>query len=283
MEQKLLKKYRPEIIIFMVLTAAALTVAYFKDLQIDIALNNTSNFTANWFAATGEMPASLLLTVAGAFLTKCFQKKWQKVVFGILTVAAGGYLGDFISRRLFEENEFSTGFGIVFGIGIALVFLFAIHFIDIPKKYRKPLIAMAFIGIAVMALQAGIIELMKMFWGRVRFRNLDGDYSQFTNWLTINGNTGDHSFPSGHTGGAGMSYLIMLLPYISKKLQRNLPLCFGAAFCYTTAVAITRLVMGAHYLSDVAVGGLVSFILTLIGMKIYEALAAKDFTLRRRK
>ena len=149
MEQKLLKKYRPEAVIYLVLTAAALTVAYFKDLQIDIALNNTSNLVANWFAATGEMPASVLLTAAGAFLTKCFQKKWQKVVFGILTVAAGGYLGDFISRRLFEENDFSFGFGIIFGIGIALVFLFALKFIDIPKKYRKPLIAMAFIGIAV--------------------------------------------------------------------------------------------------------------------------------------
>ncbi|MBR6939640.1 MAG: phosphatase PAP2 family protein [Clostridia bacterium] len=283
MEQKLLKKYRPEAVIYLVLTAAALIVAYFRDLQMDIALNNTSNLVANWFAATGEMPASVLLTVAGAFLTKCFQKKWQKVVFGILTVAAGGYLGDFISRRLFEENDFSFGFGIIFGVGIALVFLFTLKFIDIPKKYRRPLIAMAFIGIAVMALQAGIITLMKTFWGRVRFRDLDADYSRFTNWLTVNGNTGDHSFPSGHTAGAGVSYLIMFLPYISKKLQRNRPLCFGAAFCYTTAVAITRLVMGAHYLSDVAVGGLVSFILTLIGMKIYEALAAKDFTLRKRK
>ena len=75
MEQKLLKKYRPEAVIYLVLTAAALAVAYFRDLQIDIALNNTSNLVANWFAATGEMPASVLLTAAGAFLTKCFQTK----------------------------------------------------------------------------------------------------------------------------------------------------------------------------------------------------------------
>lgn len=283
MNKKLLGRYTVPIVIFYVFSAASLAVASFRDLQIDIALNNTRSFVANWFAETGEMPTYLLLVLATAFLGKCMRKKFPKALCSVFCLGAGGYLGDYISRRLFEDNEFRQGFGIIFGINIAVAVLLAVHFIDIPKKYRKPVIAMAIIGLCVCGLEAGMVSILKAFWGRVRFRDLDAAYSQFTAWYVINGNNGNHSFPSGHTGSAGMSYMIMILPYISKKLEKNYLLCFGAAFCYTSVVAATRLVMGAHYLSDVAAGGVIAFTMTLIGIKIYEILASRDFSLRSKK
>ena len=45
---------------------------------------------------------------------------------------------------------------------------------------------------------------------------------------------------------------------------------FIIAFIYTITVAFTRLVMGAHYLSDVAVGNAVAFTCIIIAIAYLE-------------
>ena len=123
-----------------------------------------------------------------------------------------------------------------------------------------------------MTAQLLTVDIMKNLWGRVRFRDLlsSGSCDGFTAWFVINGKNGNKSFPSGHTAGAGMSYLLMLLPFIDKKREKYRAVYFWCPFIYTSAVALTRLVMGAHYLSDVAVGGVIAFSCVLVGIKVYE-------------
>ena len=267
-----LKHYRAGIVLFYALAVAALGVASVYDLKIDIALNNTSSFVANWFADTGEMPGYLLLLAVGSVLARCLQNKWLKGLFAAGTVAAGVYLGDYVARRLFENNDFRVGYGMIYGVGVALLFLLALHFIPVPERLVKPLILMAVSGLCAYGVSSGIINLMKTVWGRVRFRDLTDGYEAFTAWYVINGDTGAHSFPSGHTGSAGVTYFLMYLPFVSEKWQKRRYLCFAAAFLYTSVVAATRLIMGAHYLSDVTVGGAVVFTCVLAGLAAYRRL-----------
>ncbi len=267
-----LKNYRTEIILFYVLAAAAMAVAAVYDLKIDIALNNPKSFVANWFADTGEMPGYLLLLAAGGVLATHLKNRWLKALFYIGTLGAGVYLGDYVARRLFADTALRTGYGVLYGLGTAVLLLLALRLIPVPERLVKPLVLLALIGICGYGVSSGIINLMKMLWGRVRFRDLTEDYEAFTAWYTVNGNTGAHSFPSGHTGSAGVSYFLMVLPFLSEKWQKRGHLCFGAAFTYTTLVAATRLVMGAHYLSDVAVGGTVVFTCVLISLAVYRKL-----------
>lgn len=267
-----LKYYRVGIVLFYALAAAALAVAAVYDLKIDIALNNTSCFFANWFAETGEMPGYLLLLAVGGVLARCLQNKWLKGLFFIGALGAGVYLGDYVSRRLFADNDFRVGYGILYGLGAALLFLLALRFIPVPERLRKPLILMAVIGLCGYGVSSGIINLMKMAWGRVRFRDLTDGYEAFNAWYVIKGNTGAHSFPSGHTGSAGATYYLMFLPFVSEKWQNRRYLCFAAAFLYTSTVAATRLIMGAHYLSDVTVGGTVIFSCVLVSLAVYQKL-----------
>ncbi len=267
-----LKNYLTETVSFYVLAVAALCVASVYDLKIDIALNNTSSFVANWFADTGEMPGYLLMLSACCVLAKCLQNKWLKALFFIGTLGTGVYLGDYVSRRLFADTALRTGYGILYGLGAALLFMLALHFIPVPEHLRKPLVLIALIGLCCYGVSSGIINLMKMLWGRVRFRDLTDGYEAFTAWYVVNGNTGAHSFPSGHTGSAGTTYFLMFLPFVSEKWQKRSALCFGAAFTYTTLVAATRLIMGAHYLSDVAVGGTVIFTCVLVSLALYRKL-----------
>ena len=275
-----LKNYRAGIILFYAMAATAMAAATGYDLKIDIALNAPASFVANWFADTGEVPGYLLLLCAGGVLAKCLQNKWLKALFAVGTLGAGVYLGDYVARRLFENNDLRFGYGVLYGLGVALLFLLALRFIPVPERLRIPLLLMAVIGLCGYAVSSGIINLMKMVWGRVRFRDLTDGYGAFTAWYVINGDTGAHSFPSGHTGSAGVTYYLMFLPFVSEKWQKRRYLCFAVAFAYTSVVAATRLVMGAHYLSDVTVGGTVIFTCVLISLAAYRKLlprfAGKD-------
>lgn len=279
MKKSLLSLYKKEIIIFYVLSAVSLLAAAFYDLQIDTIVNNTHSVIAVWFDKTGEMPASLLITTAVAFIVKCSEKIWVKAVGSLAALGAGGYFGTWLGERLFAENEYQFVFSIIFGVGFALTVLLVLHFIEIPEKIKKPLIVISILGLLAAGAETIIVTLMKNLWGRVRFRSLDGNYSQFTPWYVINGVNGNHSFPSGHTGSAGMSYLLMLLPLVSEKCRKYKTLLFAGGFFYTSLVAATRLMMGAHYLSDVTVGGMISFSLTLVVIAVYEKIEKKNNSL----
>lgn len=267
----MIKKFKNEIIFFYVFTALALIAALFVDLKLDIFLNNPENPFAIWFYNTGEIPSRMICPLAGLLIYKLANKKSHRNIGLFIEMGGSAYLGYHIADYFFLEEN-SIVFGIIYGIGFGLFLLFIARFVVIPEEYKKALIILSITGIAVMAVQTLTVEGIKYLWGRVRFRDLlaAGSYDAFTSWLHPNGINGNKSFPSGHTAGAGMSYLIMTLPYLSKKLEKKKTLLFIIAFIYTGIVAFTRLVMGAHYLSDVAFGGFISFTCVIIALVIIE-------------
>lgn len=268
----MLKKYKVNIILFYVLAAVALIAAAFCDLELDKFLNNPDDIFSIWFRNTGEIPGRLICPVAGTVLFYTYRNKFEQIAGFLITIGGAAYFGYYIGKYFFLEDNRML-FSIIYGIGFGITALMIGSLIKIPEKYRDILRKTAIIGIVVMFVQIALIEAMKYLWGRVRFRDLlaEGNFDKFTPWYHPNGINGNKSFPSGHTAGAGMSYLMMFLPCMSKKWEKRKQLCFWIPFIYTSVVAFTRLVMGAHYLSDVAMGGIVSFSLVIIAMKIYEA------------
>lgn len=267
----MLKKYRTEIIVFYVLAAAATVVASFFDLKIDIALNDPSNPFAVWLYRTGEFPSRLICPIAGAVIFRCTDKKAVAAIGEALCLGGSAYMGYYIGKHFFVE-EYRMAFSLLWGIGFGVAALYAVRFVTVPDEFKRPLFTAAVIGAGVMTAQLLTVDIMKNLWGRVRFRDLlsSGSCDGFTAWFVINGKNGNKSFPSGHTAGAGMSYLLMLLPFIDKKREKYRAVYFWCPFIYTSAVALTRLVMGAHYLSDVTVGGVIAFSCVLVGIKVYE-------------
>ena len=269
----MLRQYRPCIIAFYVFAAAALVCAAFFDLKLDIALYNPENAFAVWFRSTGEIPSRLICPVAGAFLCLLCKKRWQRVGGALLSLGGSAYLGYYLGKHFFvEENRLV--FSLLYGVGFGLCLLFISRFINVPKKLKQPLIVLSLVAVAVMAAQLLLVEGGKALWGRVRFRDLSAaaGYAGFTPFYVINGFTGDKSFPSGHAAGAGMSFLAMFLPALSRNCRRYQWACFAVPFVYTGVVAYTRLVMGAHYLSDVTVGAVIAFSLTLAALAVYPKL-----------
>ena len=178
---------------------------------------------------------------------------------------------------------------------LALVVFFIILFRKLDKKYRKALEFMAVAGL-VLYYGSDFINDIKDYFHRIRFRemiayshglvNSDGwsaryladdiprewiettDFSAFTRWYQIGNDMGVYSeptsFPSGHTSAAAFAMLFPALFYKCKALNKYFIPAFIAGFAYTLTMGITRLIKGAHYLTDIASGAIIIFATLLV-------------------
>ena len=100
------------------------------------------------------------------------------------------------------------------------------------------------------------------------------NFSYFTPWYEISGardlllgnspvpKDGFKSFPSGHTFSAGISYVLICLPYLYDRFNNRkwTIIWYVIPICFTGLVGLSRIVAGAHYLSDVLVGGTIAYV-----------------------
>jgi undecaprenyl-diphosphatase len=94
----------------------------------------------------------------------------------------------------------------------------------------------------------------------VRRRRPEGD------WGEIYRSTDPHSFPSGHAARA------ILIAIIALGLG---PLWLGLLLMiWAPLVALARVAMGLHYLSDIVVGALVGLLVALVGLQLSPAVFA---------
>lgn len=113
------------------------------------------------------------------------------------------------------------------------------------------------------------VTLTKLFWGRVRFVDLATDYSNFTPWYCPQWiQWGHFSFTSGHTAMAWM--LLPLTIYFRKK--PGMTLFIIPIVAWGALVSYSRIVVGAHYASDILFPTFLAFLLTFM---LYLALFEK--------
>ena len=92
----------------------------------------------------------------------------------------------------------------------------------------------------------------------VRRRRPEGE------WGSIYRNTDPHSFPSGH---AARSFLIAVL--VTGLGPAWLAI---ALWIWAPLVALARVAMGVHYVSDIVAGAALGIVIALVGLQIYEPL-----------
>jgi len=119
-------------------------------------------------------------------------------------------------------------------------------------SFSKEWAVVQFTGISVLAAMVMGIKFL------VRRRRPEGE------WGSIYRNTDPHSFPSGH---AARSFLIAVL-------ASGLGPAWLAVILWVWAplVALARVAMGVHYLSDIAAGAALGIVFALIGLEMYVPL-----------
>jgi membrane-associated phospholipid phosphatase len=231
---------------------AAITGVY--DLEISKQLVNQSSVWARFLENYGMIPG-LLVILSGIYIYYAVIKSkldsWSNIIKAVFFLVGSGlifHLFD-ILFDVIASNHLVTF--LIISIAINLIFFIIIHKIEQVKseaviKYSKVVVVVALFGYVI------CVQGIKYFWGRVRFRELDAAFSQFTPWYLPQGITGSDSFPSGH---AAMGW--MLLPLLILLVNKKAWLTYSSAvliFIWAIVLASSRVVIGAHYASDVLFG-----------------------------
>jgi membrane-associated phospholipid phosphatase len=121
---------------------------------------------------------------------------------------------------------------------------------DFCRNYRKQGLFLIVLVVSEMIL----VNVLKGIWARPRMRSIE-DIDEFKHWFEIGGWTNDNelkSFPSGHTANAFVLLAFVVLTPMFKKIKVNHIII--ASVIWGVLVGISRVVLGAHFLSDVLVG-----------------------------
>ena len=251
------------LLIYLIVVWIILAVIFgIFDLQISIAVVDENSIWGNFGADYGEVPG-----------------------YGLIAIALATYIGGYISNIKLQKILAAIGIGVgviylILGLadsdvtdtslGVTLILSLAIYIIITWNKdwkdYRK---ISGLISILAVLNPLLLVQLIKLFWGRVRFRDLlPPGYIDFTPWFFPQGITGNYSFPSGHTA---MSF--MLIPLLVSIKNRKIKdpakfivyiLIIGWGFF----VALSRIAVGAHYASDTLFASGFASIITILFYKI---------------
>jgi membrane-associated phospholipid phosphatase len=241
------------------------------DLNISIYLTQFDNSFYEFFDDYGELPIYIGPILFGAIYSRFASKKRNKILISLVTFIAYAIACiKIIHNKDWNYNLVSISVAIL--VSIILCGITLIGFSKISKEKLEKIKDLALLGLLVSIVSYGCTEIVKYTWGRVRFRDLSSDYNEFTNLFKINWFTGHKSFPSGHTNAATSILLISMIVarLINNKIIKNLTVI--GCFLYIFTVAFSRIVVSAHYASDVLVGFAIGFT-TIVA--IYNVLKRK--------
>ena len=244
------------------------------DYPISRALYNQSNVLGLFFAAFGEYPAALGFAAAGAMLISARNR--EKRLRGVLQALAGCVLLLFCAAMaaVLPTGYLDISMGLSAVISIACTALAVWGILRLCRDAdRGTVLRVAAVFLLVVFADILVVNLIKIPWGRPRMRLVAVDERAcFLPWwqpgtdlrdtLVAAGVAAEEfkSFPSGHTANASALMLLCLLPRLSSKLEGKQTALFLTGFVWAALVALSRIIMGAHYLTDTMAGFAVGLI-----------------------
>ena len=277
---------------------ATFIIGSFFDYQISTALFSKNNGFGLFFAAFGEWPGYAMLAFLGGYTAMLAFKFYRKNLGGISLIGAGvvafGCASFFLGKAVFSINAYNmpekTLFpGLLVGAGLMIPPLCAGLFFG-NKVHNKELWKISFFVLLSIAISIGIITVVKRIPHRPRFRLVTAnDEIDFHPWFSICKEY-DHyvkdlgidkeefkSFPSGHVGISSAMFLSVYIPMLleMKKPEKLKNIFFFVSCAYILLLAYTRILVGAHYLSDVSAGGIISLAIFLVLIFLLDKHAKK--------
>lgn len=226
----------------------------FYDLAISIAVVDETSIWGNFGADYGETPgyaliALALATLLGSLFTNLNLQKipaYVGIMVGILFIVLIG-----------DDSFTKTGWSLI----ISLILYVLITWKKDWKKYRRISGIIALLAVINPLL---FVQITKILCGRIRFRNLDPGYTNFTAWFLPPGiSAGGNSFPSGHSA-MGWMFLPLLIAVKDRKSTNPFRiLAIVLVVGWGLFVGLSRIAVGAHYASDVLFSTGVATIVTI--------------------
>jgi len=259
----------------------------FFDLQIDQALFSRNNAFGLIMASFGVYPCYIGLAFIGGGLMVVARKRkelplWATICLYALSILAYGMSIYLCGRELPSPNGFDIPQLAILSYAMcavifAGVFVFAYWICGKgdPAKLLPVLLCMAVIFTVGLLPPGFAIKLIihrpryryAVYYGETPYLNwweMFPDYKDHIREITVEGGkviniTKEEfkSFPSGHSGTGAI--MMMFLPYASqffKKLKGKETILFYIGFAFMLLMMYSRLLVGAHYLTDTCMGSL---------------------------
>ncbi|MDE5994507.1 MAG: phosphatase PAP2 family protein [Oscillospiraceae bacterium] len=228
------------------------------------------------------------------------------VGFFVLTVVGWKKLIENVTKNiLLNMGKENLGAVVYFAISAVVAVIGIILFSRLNRKTLQKLEAVALAGV-LFGILCKLTEECKSITQRVRLREMvaysngflnekglsEGkyspltvamiektDFSAFTPWYKIGDNMGIYnradSFPSGHTVYSCTLLMSYFLCVTSEKIKKFTPAALCMAFVYAGVMGYTRMVTGAHYLTDIASGALLGYTFFITVKVIYDKFTRK--------
>lgn len=279
-------QYRRAALLLLALLLIFMVVGSFLDLQISKLLYpGHENSVGQFFAAFGELPAFIALSCAGSLLIVC-RARINSAWAALIALIGGGLILMAVILGVHESVDSVPAMPMWVAL-VVNVFVMAACSAGIVYYARSApvktivrfVLTLVLVSIGTMAL----INIVKVPWGRARMRLivLTGNESYFSPWwkagtalknrLVAEGISKDEfrSFPSGHTACASCAMLLALVPTLSRRKRRRTGALLLAGCVWTAVVAVTRIWMGAHFLTDVTMAWLITLGMCVLGVYLF--------------
>lgn len=284
------------IVVLLFVGVVSLLTATFFDRNVTQVVMNQNSILGNIFQNYADQGAQIVTfisteVIAGYIWRRIHDRGIRYIMTGAALLLAFNQLlsllQDALSYTFSMLNNISNGIpmgvannttavqnypeGLRWTLAAGLMIIFSIIFAKWFSKQSDAdvnyLIIVALVGIATVFIAQLMIGDMKTLWGRFRpyeMTTVSGKVmNEFTPWYHMNGVNGHNSFPSGHTmSGWLFLYLALFVPRHHIETQKKMVI-FGLAMGILTAISRVRI--GAHWLSDVTVSSI------LVGLLIFAA------------
>ena len=287
-------------IIAIFIVVLGLTLGAFFDLNISRALAISE--TDGTLALHVHPISSIILAIIGYFMPLVFAgfsaavitlnllRKKEKMKTPGKLVCIALFLGVIGCMAYFAYETMkiisTTKFGFWHYLMMALmifVMTFLIWYVAInlnPVVVKKSFMPAIF-TVATYGAAFTFTEAAKLIWGRIRPRELVelGSLDEFVNWYQVSGLTGHKSFPSGHSVETVLLLLVILWMTALGASKKAKKITTIGILCWTSLMMFSRILAGAHFLSDVTAGFAIGFAFLYIAFVMYERKGGKSLYL----
>jgi membrane-associated phospholipid phosphatase len=237
----------------------------FSDLYISIAVVDQASLIGIFGRDFGEAPGWGLIGIGLSILIGSAIKEVKKQKIG-------GFIVIIITLVLVLYYLLDEAYQDVINYSSMTICVIIFSIVTFSKDWRNySIVAFIIVVLAIINVLL-FVQITKIVWGRVRFRDLLAGYSNFTPWFLPQGITGHKSFPSGHTA---MGFMLLPLLILVKDRDTKDPkriIVTVAIIGWGIFVALSRILIGAHYASDVLFSSAMASIITIL---LYELVKSK--------
>lgn len=234
---------------YIIISLILFLTGTFYDFNISSTLINQNSLFGLLMAGYGVLPIFVGLIVSG-FIIYFNYSKWLGGLFISLS-----YIGSIFFA---VENGIKLNIYLL-GVINLIVYGWLGYYLYLKIKDERDILKKLFFILGVIALQYAVVHLIKYMWLRPRMKLIINSDVIFLPWY-VKGKAIKYladfdlilSFPSGHTSGAACA--LILLYFNNNKFNKIF------SIVWIVLVALSRIIIGAHFLSDVVMGGFITFL-----------------------